>query len=574
MSNTQFYEEELWPFISSECLSCHQSGGPAEQSAFLITSDQQDSEEMIWSMGIQTIGSTEQSWVLSKARGLSNHGGGMRVLQNSAKERLVKEWTARAQEELCQFETTVVQLSNTETPLVRLSPTQIENTLVRAFGEGIRAETVPAIYIQEAEYKNRDGYTTAELQALQHYFTQVIEDVSQQEECEDDSCLEEWLFSKIKILIRRPLQSTEKDIYRSAMTEAPSSEEAIQKSLMIALLSPQFLYRNSLHNIPSLPIEYDQLEKISYFLWDAPPTEQMLEDVQNGTWNTESLDDLLSGTQTSQTVARVHQDWLGAAKILGRRKDADRYPNYQIQHAQDILKEFILFNQTAYEEAPTLEYLFTSRSGWVNSTIATIYRVDHDTSDWNETLLPEERGGILSRAAVIASHTTSLHNLIPHRGHMLMRRLFCQEYGLAPNTFSIDTLPPGEPMAPQDMIAMHQSNQVCASCHTHIDPIGLAMDSYDPLGFWNSSLNTAGSFSTFSFSFSNLQDLQQQLTQQPELYQCYAQIWLERATQRQLSESDIAWARRQGTYMHQQQASIPSLLSSIIRASILDEYTP
>ena len=102
MSNTQFYEEELWPLISSECLSCHQSGGPAEQSAFLITSDQQASEEMIWSMGIQTIGSTDQSWVLSKARGLSNHGGGMRVLQNSVEERLVKEWTARAQEEICQ----------------------------------------------------------------------------------------------------------------------------------------------------------------------------------------------------------------------------------------------------------------------------------------------------------------------------------------------------------------------------------------------------------------------------------------------------------------------------------------
>ena len=157
---------------------------------------------------------------------------------------------------------------------------------------------------------------------------------------------------------------------------------------------------------------------------------------------------------------------------------------------------------------------------------------------------------------------------------MLMRRLLCQEYGLAPNTFTIDTLPPGEAMAPQDMIAMHQSNQVCASCHMHIDPIGLALDSYDALGFWNSSLDTSGNFSTFSFSFSDLQDLQVQLTEQPELYQCYAQVWMERAKQAPLSESDIVWARRQGTYMYHQQASIPELLSTIIRARIIDEHTP
>ena len=575
ISNTQFLEEDLWPFVSTDCLSCHQEGGPAGQSAFILTANQQDSEEIIWSIATQTIGNSQQSSILSKARGLSNHGGGMRVQQNSAEERLIKEWDARAQGEICQFETSSAQLLKVDTPIVRLSPIQIQNTIARAFGEESLLGTVPTIYIQEAEYKNREGYTTAELQALQNYFTQVIANIiSQQDECEDDSCLEEWLFAKLKILIRRPLSTTEKDIYLARITQEENIEEALEHILLSALLTPQFLYRNSLQSIPSLPIEYDHLEKITYFLWDAPPTAQMLEEVENGTWNIDSFENLLSDPQTSQTVARVHRDWLGAGKILGRRKDSDQYPNYQIQHAQDVLQEFMLFSQSSYEEEPTLRYLFTSRSGWVNPTIATIYRVEHDSSDWNYMQLPEERGGILSRASVIASHTTSLHNLIPHRGHMLMRRLFCQEYGLAPNSFSIDTLPPGEPMAPQDMIAMHQSNQVCASCHMHIDPIGLALDNYDALGFWDSSLNTAGDFSTFSFSFSNLQDLQEQLTQQPELYQCYTQVWLERAKQNHLSDNDIAWARRQGTYMHQQQASIPSLLSSIIRANILNEYNP
>ena len=575
VSNTQFLTEDLWPLISTDCLSCHQENSIAGQSSFLLKTTPQESEEMIWSIGAQMIGNSEQSWVVSKSRGLSNHGGGMRVQPNSSEERIMKEWAARSQEEHCHFETSSAQIEHSETPIVRLSPVQIQNTIARAFGEEYILDSVPAIYIQEAEYKNREGYTTTELQALKHYFEQIIPQIiSAQNECEDSNCLEEWLFSKIKILIRRPLSTTEKDIYRTIIEEESGLEEALEQTLLTALLSPQFLYRNTLHNIPSLPIEYAQLEEITYFLWDAPPTVQMLEEVAEGTWNMDSYETLLYDEQTAQTVARVHRDWLGAAKILGRRKDTDRYPNYQRQHARNVLKEFMLFSESSYKEDPTIQHLFTSRYGWVNSTIATIYNIEHDSSDWSYTQLPEERGGILSRASVIASHTTSLHNLIPHRGHMLMRRLFCQEYGLAPNTFSIDTLPPGEPMAPQDMIAMHQSNQVCASCHMHIDPIGLALDSYDALGFWDSSMNTAGDFSTFSFSFTNLQELQNQLVQQPELYQCYSQVWMERAKQNHLSDSDIAWARRQGTYMHQYQISIPSLLSTIIRASILDEYTP
>ena len=473
-------------------------------------------------------------------------------------------------QELCHFERTTEPVLRTTKPMVRLSPTQLKNTVNRAFGFQYIEESIPAIYIQEAEYSNREGYTTAELQTLQKYFADLIPNIIADIECSSDSCTEEWVFDTLTILIRRPLSTSEKNIYRSILSSQDNQNTQIENVLMVALLSPQFLYRNTIHNLSALPIEYQQLEEITYFLWDAPPTAELLEKVSNGNWDIDQLDQLIEDPQTAQTAARVHRDWLGAGKILGRRKDTDQYPDFQSQQAQDILHAFLLSSQSSWEEEPTLHQLFTSRYGWVNSTMADIYDVE-EPSSWSSTILPQERGGILSRAAVISSHTTSLHNLIPHRGHMLMRRLLCQEYGLAPNTFSIDTLPPAEPMAAQDMIAMHQSNTVCASCHMHIDPIGLALESYDALGYWDSSLNTSGTFETFSFQFSNLQDLQEQLVAQPELHQCYTQVWLERAQQRKLNEAEISWAKEQGDIMFEQQHSIPELLSTMIRSSILQE---
>ena len=570
IDNTQFFEDELWPFLESDCLSCHQEGGAAGLSSFVLPSSPQDAEELVWNIGGKELSNTGTPLTLSKARGLSNHGGGMRIIQNSAQEGLIKEWNARSSEEVCSFERTPKPALRTVKPMTRLSPVQLKNTLIRAFGAEYTIDSIPAVYIQEAEYNNREGYTTAELFALKEYFTIIIQDiVNDMEECNSDSCVESWLFSRLTLLIRRPLSTSEKDIYRALLSSTENQDTGIKNALLVALLSPQFLYRNTIHNLDALPIEYQQLEEITYFLWDAPPTSELLDKLANNEWDPDMLTSLIDDPQTALAAARVHRDWLGAAKILGRRKDADQYPSFQRQQAEDILNEFLLFSQSSWEEEATLENLFTSRSGWINPTMADIYDIEQTPSSWSYTELPQERGGILSRAAVVSSHTTSLHNLIPHRGHMLIRRLLCQEYGLAPNSFSIDTLPPTEPMAAQDMIAMHQSNTVCATCHVHIDPIGLALESYDALGYWDSSIDTSGTFPTFSFS--NIQDLQLQLVAQPELHQCYTQVWLERAQQRKLVETELSWAREQGSNMFVQQYSIPELLSVMIRTSILHE---
>jgi len=117
------------------------------------------------------------------------------------------------------------------------------------------------------------------------------------------------------------------------------------------------------------------------------------------------------------------------------------------------------------------------------------------------------------------------------------------------------------------MVAMHQSNPVCSSCHRHIDPLGLALESYDALGFWDSSIDSSGSFELFSFS--DLQDLQEKLSTDPMLNQCYAQVWLQKSLGSSLSTEEVSMAQELGLNMYQHDGSIPVLLSSLIHQTIL-----
>ena len=566
-------QESLWPFLINNCTSCHREGGAGSISSFVVNpnSFSNEEEEKLWSLARATLPFSTKALVESKARGFSNHGGGMRVAQNSPEEALIKEWVARAQEERCSFTLATEPILQGSPALVRLSPIQIYLTITTAFGTELGIPDVPSVYIQEAEYQNRNGFSTTELHILKEYFSEVQEIILHQSiSCSTQSCAENWLWEHIRILIRRPLSNSEKDVYRTILAAEESIEAGLSSALLVAFLSPQFLFRNSIDSFSILSKQYQQMEELSYFLWDAPPTKEILDAISEETWDMNAIESLLSDPKTAKTVARVHRDWLGAGIVLGRRKDTLAYPDFDAQQAQDILNEFLLFSEHSFINNPTLEELFTAKTGWINHNLASIYNVEQDSEEWIEMILPKERGGILSRAAIPSSHTTSLHNLVPHRGHMLMRRLLCQNFGLAPFTFFIDTIPPNEPMTAQEMIAMHQANAVCASCHTYIDPFGLALESYDAIGYWNSDIDTSGNFTPLNIFFENIQDLQSQLILKPELHQCYAQVWLERVQQHSLTEAEIAFANQLGTDLFQHNGDIRYLLKEIIYRAVLE----
>lgn len=54
-----------------------------------------------------------------------------------------------------------------------------------------------------------------------------------------------------------------------------------------------------------------------------------------------------------------------------------------------------------------------------------------------------------------------------------------------PNVPPLEELKPGAaPQTVRERLAQHRANPTCAGCHSRIDPMGFALENYDPMGRW------------------------------------------------------------------------------------------
>ena len=108
--------------------------------------------------------------------------------------------------------------------------------------------------------------------------------------------------------------------------------------------------------------------------------------------------------------------------------------------------------------------------------------------------LPEDsvRGGLLSQASIhkiTANGTTT--SPVP-RGNFVLANMLGQPApppppniaGLEPDTRGTTTI--------REQLAAHRANPMCATCHVTIDPPGLALESFDPIGGFRTVYRASG----------------------------------------------------------------------------------
>jgi hypothetical protein len=112
------------------------------------------------------------------------------------------------------------------------------------------------------------------------------------------------------------------------------------------------------------------------------------------------------------------------------------------------------------------------------------------------------------------------------RGLFVRKTLLCQE--IPPPPPSVDTtLPtaaPGELVTTRDLVARHQTDPTCASCHSRMDPIGLALEHFDAIGGWRETQNGLvidPSGELDGTAFAGARGLGDALAEHPDLGACF-----------------------------------------------------
>lgn len=301
---------------------------------------------------------------------------------------------------------------------------------------------------------------------------------------------------------RRPAREGEVEQYLALFEGARTRGEPFEPSLLFAmqgaLISPHFLFRLEEPNPDSQPRlvgDYEIASRLSYFLWDSMPDDELFRLAAEGKLKEpevlrEQAVRMLKDRKTRESAESFVEQWLGTRE-LGRNIKPDRAANRYSNELEWALKQepVLFFQHVLSENRPLLDFLDADYT-FLDSKLQRHYRLQ--VSGTNQQLkrfdLPEgsHRGGLLGMAGVLA--VTSL----PHRTSPVLRGKWVRETLLGSPT------PPPPPNVPQldekraaatpqtirELLQQHRENAQCAVCHSQIDPIGFGLENYDLLGRW------------------------------------------------------------------------------------------
>lgn len=297
----------------------------------------------------------------------------------------------------------------------------------------------------------------------------------------------------VKRAWRRPHEDKEIQRYlpiiERSLAEGSGFAEAMLAGYSAALCSTAFLY---LHENPGRLDDPALAMRLSLFLENSAPDETLQRLADAGSLSKPAVlraqtERLLNTPQSRRFINAFLDYWLNLREISSVSPDASLYPDYYLN---DLLTESALeetqqyFAEIVKKDLP-VRSLIVSDFAFVNESLAIHYGLEpFEGVTLRRVALPADsfRGGLLTQASVLkvtANGTTTSPVL---RGVWILDRIL----GQRPRP-----PPPGTPAVEPDIsgavsireqVERHRADPACASCHSKIDPVGFALESFDVMG--------------------------------------------------------------------------------------------
>ena len=305
---------------------------------------------------------------------------------------------------------------------------------------------------------------------------------------------------------RRPVIDDIVEAYMWLYDEtAPSEgfEVGVRTALQGVLASPDFVFR--LEEAPAGGVQpggvyaisqHDLASRLSFFLWGSPPDEQLQAQARTGRLSESAVlrtevERMLRDPKAEALGSRFAAQWLRLEDLGSVNPDRLLFPDYHQQLADGLLVETeMLFNHLVSEDRSLLEF-FTADYSFMNERVARHYGIQGVAGDEFRKVSYTEpnRRGVLGHASVLTltSHAGRTSPVL--RGKWVMEVLMGTPPpppppNVPPLEESSEAATDGRFLTTGERMAQHRANPTCNSCHSLIDPIGLALDNFDVTGRW------------------------------------------------------------------------------------------
>ena len=198
---------------------------------------------------------------------------------------------------------------------------------------------------------------------------------------------------------------------------------------------------------------------------------------------------MLASPRAEALSTRFAAQWLRLQDLEKVNPDYLQYPQYDDRLAQSLKRETELFFDSLVREDRSLLDLLTADYSFVNERVAAHYGIPNVIGpQFRRVTLPEERRGILGHGSILVLTSNSDRTSPVYRGKWVMEVLLgSPPPPPPPNVPMLDEVKAtggGRTLSVRERMEEHRKNPTCNSCHRVIDPLGLALENYDPTGAW------------------------------------------------------------------------------------------
>ena len=315
---------------------------------------------------------------------------------------------------------------------------------------------------------------------------------------------------------RQPIENEVLDRYAGSVLRqidsGTSFTDAMKFVVSAAISSPKFLYLYDRPGVSktSQPISDIELaSRLSFFLWGSLPDQTLLDLAAGGELHKpvildDQIDRMLSDEKIKRFCDSFPAQWLQLERIVSSIPNPQEFPDFYFSKFRSsmhmMLEPLLLFETVLIENQPITQLIdsdFTYRSSLLEQAYGELGNVPTESNQrgggvsvlrFHRVPVTDRRnGGVITNAAVMTMTSGPDRTQPITRGAWIASVIFNDPPEPPPaDVPPLDEKPSegGRHLTLRERLAVHRQRSDCKGCHERIDPLGFALENFDPIGVW------------------------------------------------------------------------------------------
>ena len=322
---------------------------------------------------------------------------------------------------------------------------------------------------------------------------------------EEENCAHRIITRLTTLAFRRPARNADikvmTDFYHRGRDQGGRFDSGIEAVIQRILIDPDFIYRAEIEPASVLagtPYRISDLElasRLSFFLWSSIPDQELISLAAANKLHEpkvlkRQVDRMIADPRSEALVRNFTGQWLNIRGLAASEPAVNLFPDFDSTLRDAFKQEVELFFASVIQEDRSVTDLLTADYTFVNERLAKHYGIPnvYGPQFRRVQLGPDQdmRRGLLGKGALMTITSEAARTSPVKRGKWFLQTFL----GVSPPdpppgvVIKLDQKAGETPKTMRARLQIHSTNPTCSTCHKMFEPLGLAMENFDPVGQW------------------------------------------------------------------------------------------